>query len=176
MQRIKRDDIVLVVTGKERGKQGQVHLVIPKHKRVIVQGLNMVKRHQSATPTNPGGIVEKLPHRLNVRAEAGHLEAATAARPPQRDPGDLLRRLARRGDVGVEPAMLPEQRLEPIVLLGTERSRPGQPAARGGGPSAETQAARPVDAVQHCIVVQALQPQLQQEPVGEENLRPINPR
>lgn len=60
MQRIKRDDLVLVVTGKERGKQGQVHQVIPKHKRIIVQGLNMVKRHQRQQSERvQAGIIEK---------------------------------------------------------------------------------------------------------------------
>ena len=51
---------MLVVRGKERGKTGQVHLVIPKHKRVIVQGLNMVKRHQRQQSERiKAGIIEK---------------------------------------------------------------------------------------------------------------------
>jgi large subunit ribosomal protein L24 len=60
MQRIKRDDTVLVISGKERGKQGQVHAVLPKKDQVIVQGLNMIKRHRRAqSPTQPGGIIEQ---------------------------------------------------------------------------------------------------------------------
>ncbi|MDP3766764.1 MAG: 50S ribosomal protein L24, partial [Dehalococcoidia bacterium] len=46
MRRIKRDDLVMVISGKERGKQGQVREVLRERERVIVQGLNMVKRHQ----------------------------------------------------------------------------------------------------------------------------------
>ena len=60
MRRIKRDDQVLVTAGKERGKQGQVREVFPQQHRVIVQGLNMVKRHQrQQSETNPAGIIEK---------------------------------------------------------------------------------------------------------------------
>ena len=60
MQRIKRGDTVLVLTGKERGKQGQVHEVLPAKRRVVVQGLNMVKRHQrQRSEREPAGIIAK---------------------------------------------------------------------------------------------------------------------
>jgi large subunit ribosomal protein L24 len=60
VQRIKRDDLVMVTTGKERGKQGQVRDVLPNKQRIIVQGLNMVKRHQrQRTEQTPAGIIEK---------------------------------------------------------------------------------------------------------------------
>ena len=60
MQRIKRDDTVLVLTGKERGKQGQVREVLIEPQRVVVQGLNMVKRHQrQRSEREPAGISEK---------------------------------------------------------------------------------------------------------------------
>ncbi len=60
MQKIKRDDQVLVTTGKERGKQGQVREVLPRKQRAIVSGLNMVKRHQrQRDERNPAGIIEK---------------------------------------------------------------------------------------------------------------------
>jgi large subunit ribosomal protein L24 len=60
MQRIRRDDLVLVITGKERGKQGQVREVGAAGRQVTVQGLNMVKRHQrQRSERNPAGIVEK---------------------------------------------------------------------------------------------------------------------
>jgi large subunit ribosomal protein L24 len=60
MERIKRDDLVLVISGKEKGKQGQVREVDPRAQRVIVQGLNMVKRHQrQRTEREPAGIIEK---------------------------------------------------------------------------------------------------------------------
>lgn len=60
MQRIKRDDLVLVIAGKERGKQGQVHEVFAAKQRVVIQGLNMIKRHQrQRTERTPAGIIEK---------------------------------------------------------------------------------------------------------------------
>jgi len=60
MQHIKRDDLVLVISGKERGKQGQVHGVLGDNDRVIVQGLNMVKRHQrQRSEREPAGIIAK---------------------------------------------------------------------------------------------------------------------
>lgn len=60
MQRIKRDDLVLVISGKERGKQGQVREVLLGKQRVVIQGLNMVKRHQrQRSERNPAGIIEK---------------------------------------------------------------------------------------------------------------------
>ena len=60
MQRIKREDMVLVITGKERGKRGQVHEVFLAQQRVTVQGLNMVKRHQrQRSEREPAGIIDK---------------------------------------------------------------------------------------------------------------------
>ncbi len=57
--KIKKGDKVTVITGRDKGKTGEIMRVDPKKDRVFVQGVNMVKRHQSATPTDPGGIVEK---------------------------------------------------------------------------------------------------------------------
>jgi large subunit ribosomal protein L24 len=60
MHRIKRDDQVLVLSGKERGKRGQVREVLPDKDRVVIQGLNMVKRHQKQrTEREPAGIIAK---------------------------------------------------------------------------------------------------------------------
>ena len=59
--KIRRDDQVLVISGKDRGKTGRVLRVDPKTERVFVEGLNIVKRHQRPRPgsTDPGGVVEK---------------------------------------------------------------------------------------------------------------------
>ena len=59
--KIRRDDQVLVISGKDRGKTGRVLEVDPAKERVFVEGLNIVKRHQRPTPgsTDPGGVVEK---------------------------------------------------------------------------------------------------------------------
>ena len=83
MQRIKRDDTVLVTAGKERGKKGQVHKVLPEKRRIIVQGLNMVKRHQrQKDERNPAGIIEKeMPiHVSNVKLICRACEKPTRVR------------------------------------------------------------------------------------------------
>jgi len=57
--RIKRGDRVVVLTGRDRGRQGEVLRVLRKEDRVIVQGVNVVKRHQRPSAAHPGGIIEK---------------------------------------------------------------------------------------------------------------------
>ena len=59
--RVRTDDEVVVISGKDRGKTGRVLRVDPVKQRVFVDGLNIVKRHQRPTPgTNqPGGVIEK---------------------------------------------------------------------------------------------------------------------
>ncbi|MYB21235.1 MAG: 50S ribosomal protein L24 [Chloroflexi bacterium] len=60
MRRVQRDDLVEVRSGKDRGRRGQVRQVLPKNQRVIVTGLNMVKRHMQATQLGaPAGIIER---------------------------------------------------------------------------------------------------------------------
>ena len=55
--KIKKGDKVVVVTGRDKGKQGEVLDVLRAEARVRVQGINMVKRHRRATQTDSGGIV-----------------------------------------------------------------------------------------------------------------------
>ena len=57
--KIKKGDQVVILTGKDKGKRGEVLRVLRADHRVLVQGVNMVKRHQRATQTSQGGIVEK---------------------------------------------------------------------------------------------------------------------
>ena len=60
MRRIRKEDTVLVMKGKDRGRSGAVRLVIPKDKRVIVTGINIVKRHMRPSgPQKPGGIIQR---------------------------------------------------------------------------------------------------------------------
>jgi large subunit ribosomal protein L24 len=51
--KIRRDDEVVVISGKDRGKTGRVLRVDPARQRVYVEGLNLVKRHQKPTPQRP---------------------------------------------------------------------------------------------------------------------------
>ena len=55
--KIKKGDKIIVVTGRDKGKQGEVLEVLRAESRVRVQGINMVKRHRRATQTDAGGII-----------------------------------------------------------------------------------------------------------------------
>jgi large subunit ribosomal protein L24 len=58
--RIRKNDTVMVITGRDRGKTGKVIHVVPEDNRATVERLNMVKRHTKARgPQSPYGIVEK---------------------------------------------------------------------------------------------------------------------
>jgi len=58
--KVKKGDRVRVLQGKDRGKEGEVTRVIPDQGKVIVDGLNVVKKHQRATrATMQGGIIDK---------------------------------------------------------------------------------------------------------------------
>ena len=57
--KIKAGDSVVVITGKDKGKTGNVTSVIKSNDRVIVEGVNIVKRHRKATQESPGKIEEK---------------------------------------------------------------------------------------------------------------------
>ena len=57
--KIKKGDKVIVTTGKDKGRQGEVIQVIPSENRAVVRGLNVAKRHQKQTAGQEGGIVSK---------------------------------------------------------------------------------------------------------------------
>jgi len=57
--KVRKDDEVVVISGRDKGKSGKVVRVIPDENRVVVQGVNMVKRHTRPTQGKTGGIVEK---------------------------------------------------------------------------------------------------------------------
>ncbi|PLX83572.1 MAG: 50S ribosomal protein L24 [Desulfuromonas sp.] len=57
---VKKDDMVMIIAGKEKGKTGKVSRVLADKGRLVVEGLNMVKRHTRPTQANQeGGIIEK---------------------------------------------------------------------------------------------------------------------
>jgi len=58
MARIRKGDRVVVISGDDKGKQGKVVRVIPERSMVVVEGINLVKKHLAATPQRPGGILE----------------------------------------------------------------------------------------------------------------------
>ena len=56
--KLKKGDKVIVVSGREKGRSGEILRVMRKERRVLVQGVNMVKKHRRATASSPGGINE----------------------------------------------------------------------------------------------------------------------
>ena len=57
--KMKKGDTVIVRTGRDKGKKGEILKMLRKENRALVTGVNMVKRHTRATQTSPGGIIEK---------------------------------------------------------------------------------------------------------------------
>jgi large subunit ribosomal protein L24 len=99
--RVKRGDRVVVTTGRDRGRQGEVLRVLRKDERVIVHGVNMVKRHRRPSAGNPGGIVDKEAsiHISNV----AHIDP-DGGRPPRvgyrtHDDGRKVRFAKRSGEI-----------------------------------------------------------------------------
>lgn len=59
MQKIRKGDKVVVLTGKDKGRSGEVTQVMPKEGRAVVAGINVVKRHQKQSQTTEAGIISK---------------------------------------------------------------------------------------------------------------------
>ena len=57
--KLKKGDKVIVTTGKDKGKTGEITTVFPKENKVIVGGVNMVKRHTKPSQESAGGIISK---------------------------------------------------------------------------------------------------------------------
>ena len=57
--KLKKGDHVVVITGKDKGKKGEVLKVMPAENRAIVKGIAMIRRHQKQTATQDGGIIAK---------------------------------------------------------------------------------------------------------------------
>ena len=100
--KIKKGDRVVVITGRDKGRVGEVIEVRPKEQRALVRGVNMVKRHQRQTANQDGGIISK---------EASiHLSNLAIAHPTDSKPtrvgfkmlGDKKVRVARRDGVEID--------------------------------------------------------------------------
>ncbi len=58
-QRIRKGDEVVVIAGENRGSRGKVLQVLPREERVLVEGVNLRKRHERQTQESEGGIIER---------------------------------------------------------------------------------------------------------------------
>lgn len=59
MNKIKKNDEVIIITGKDKGKNSKVLAVLPKKNKVLVEKVNVVKKHTKPAQGTPGGIIEK---------------------------------------------------------------------------------------------------------------------
>lgn len=66
MLKIKKEDTVMVVKGKDKGKKGKVMRVLANEKRIIVEGINMVKKHMRRTNENQQGGVVSVERPLSI--------------------------------------------------------------------------------------------------------------
>jgi len=99
--KIKKGDSVLVLTGRDKGKRGDVVKVLPSENRVIVQGVNVVRRHQKQSANQEGGIISKeLPiHVSNVAIEDPKDGEATRIGYKFTDDGRKVRYAKRSGEL-----------------------------------------------------------------------------
>ena len=99
---VRRGDTVLVISGKNRGKKGKVLRVLPAAGRVVVEGVNIVKRHQRPTrQVMQGGIIEKEApiHISNVMLVCPRCNQPTRVARRQLEDGRRLRACKRCGEV-----------------------------------------------------------------------------
>ena len=98
---IRKNDSVMVISGRERGKTGKVLRVIPKRDAAVIERVNLVKRHARARgPQQPGGIVEKeAPLRLsNLMLMCDKCNAPVRVGSKVMSDGDKVRICRRCGD------------------------------------------------------------------------------
>ena len=101
MNKIKKGDNVVVLTGKDKGRSGTVLEMITKSDRVLVQGINMVKRHTKQSQTSEGGIVAKEAsiHVSNLALADPKDGKATRVGIKKNDDGKNVRFAKRSGDL-----------------------------------------------------------------------------
>ncbi len=101
-RKIRKDDEVIVLTGRDKGKRGAVLRIITKTDRVLVEGVNVTKRHVKPTQGDPqGGIVEREApiHISNVALVDPESDRPTRVRYKNLEDGRKVRVAARSGEV-----------------------------------------------------------------------------
>ena len=102
LRRLKKDDTVMVIAGKERGKTGKVLRVLAERDRVLIERVNLVKRHTKPRGVQqPGGIVEKEAsiHMSNVLPICGRCNKPTRIGHRRLEDGRGLRLCRRCGEL-----------------------------------------------------------------------------
>jgi large subunit ribosomal protein L24 len=98
--RIRKGDKVIVLSGRDKGRSGEVLGVMPKQDRAIVRGINMVRRHQRQSASQQGGIISKeMPiHLSNLAHVDPKDDKPTRIRFERKDDGTVVRVAKRSGE------------------------------------------------------------------------------
>ena len=99
--RIRKNDTVIVIAGRERGKTGKVLRVLPDRQRVVVEHVNLIKRHQKPRGAGgAGGIIEREAslHLSNVQPMCPRCNKAARVASRRDDAGDAVRVCRRCGE------------------------------------------------------------------------------
>lgn len=99
---VKKGDTVVVISGKDKGKEGKIIQALPKTERVVVEGVNVVKRHTKPSQKNPqGGIISKEApiHVSNVMILDPQTKKATRIKKVALNDGTLVRASVKTGAV-----------------------------------------------------------------------------
>src|SRR2546425_13137317 len=102
VRRLKKDDTVMVIAGRERGKTGKVLRLLPERNRVVIERVNMVKRHTKPRGVQqPGGIVEREAsiHLSNVLPICGRCNKPTRVGRRRLEDGRAARVCRRCGEL-----------------------------------------------------------------------------
>lgn len=73
---VKKGDRVIVIAGRDKGKRGEVLRAMPKESRVVVDGVNIMKRHRRPSAANPQGGIEETPAPIHV-SNVAHIDPTT---------------------------------------------------------------------------------------------------
>jgi large subunit ribosomal protein L24 len=101
--KIKKDDTVVVRTGKDKGKTGKVLRVMPTENRAVVQGVNLVTKHRKPSQLNPQGGIEKIEASIHI-SNLGLADPKTgkATRVGAKKVGDKKVRIAKKSGEQVD--------------------------------------------------------------------------
>jgi large subunit ribosomal protein L24 len=99
--KIKKGDTVIVLTGRDKGKTGEIIQMLPSDNKALVRGVNMVRRHQKQTQTQEAGIIAKEApiHLSNVAIVDPKDGKATRVGFKVKDDGSKVRVAKRSGDL-----------------------------------------------------------------------------
>jgi large subunit ribosomal protein L24 len=100
--KIRKGDKVVVITGRDKGRSGEVVEIRPGENRALVRGVNMVKRHQKQSATQDGGIISKEAAIALSNLAIAHPSDGKATRVGFKMVGDKKVRFAKRGGVEID--------------------------------------------------------------------------